>query len=213
MDDTPLSSGYAVASSSLNAFGFNCDDVISAETMMMVKEHFIEQFGVPAHTIGWGGSGGSMAQYLIAQNYPGLLDGITPSLSFPDNTTFIMSGVDCSLLDHAFNASAQPWTEAQKTAISGFASWRTCTDMWIRIGFSPGLVRAEACGKTIPKALVYDPVTNRNGVRCDIYDNQINLYGRDPGTGSRAGRGTIWASSTVWQRSMPAGSVRSSFWT
>ena len=43
--------------------------------MMMVKERFIERFGVPDHTIGWGASGGSVQQHLIAQNYPGLLDG------------------------------------------------------------------------------------------------------------------------------------------
>ena len=72
VNDLFLSQGYAVATASLNVFGNNCNDVISAETMMMVKEHFIEQFGVPVHTIGWGGSGGSMQQHLIAQNYPGL---------------------------------------------------------------------------------------------------------------------------------------------
>ena len=51
--------------------------------LAMVKEHFIKRFGVPVHTIGWGGSGGSMQQHLIAQNYPGLLDGIIPSSEFP----------------------------------------------------------------------------------------------------------------------------------
>ncbi|MEE8147798.1 MAG: DUF6351 family protein, partial [Longimicrobiales bacterium] len=43
--DQPLSQGYAVATSSLNVFDNNCDDVLSAETMMMVKEHFSERFG------------------------------------------------------------------------------------------------------------------------------------------------------------------------
>ena len=75
-DLTSLANGYAVVVSSQNVFGNNCNDVISAETAMMVKEHFIESFGVPVHTIGVGGSGGSMQQHLIAQNYPGLLDGI-----------------------------------------------------------------------------------------------------------------------------------------
>ena len=57
-----LQQGYAVAASSLNVFGNTCDDVISAETAMMVKEHFIEAFGPPLHTIGSGGSGGAMQQ-------------------------------------------------------------------------------------------------------------------------------------------------------
>ena len=70
-----LSSGYAVASSTLNNNSNNCNDLISAETMMMVKERFIEHYGVPMFTIGWGSSGGAIQQHGIADNYPGLLDG------------------------------------------------------------------------------------------------------------------------------------------
>ena len=50
----------------------------SAETMAMVKEHFIKSLRRSVHTIGWGSSGGSMQQHLMTQNYPGLLDGIIP---------------------------------------------------------------------------------------------------------------------------------------
>ncbi len=57
LNDLLLSQGYAVASSSLNVLDNNCSDVISAETALMVKEHFIETYGVPRYTIGWGGSG------------------------------------------------------------------------------------------------------------------------------------------------------------
>jgi hypothetical protein len=173
-----------VASSSLNIFGDNCDDVISAETLMMVKEHFIKEFGVPVHTIGWGASGGSMAQYLIAQNYPGLLDGIVPSSSFPDITSITPGVVDCALLEHAFEIGIQTWTDAQKAAVSGFVNWSTCGSKtgWIGMNFTPRLIR-PTCGAGVPKALAYDPVTNRKGARCDIYDNEVNTYGRDPQTG------------------------------
>ncbi|MDH3319984.1 MAG: DUF6351 family protein, partial [Betaproteobacteria bacterium] len=58
-DDFMLSNGYALASSSLNVFGNNCNDLTAAESMMMVKERFIEAYGPPAHTQGWGCSGGS----------------------------------------------------------------------------------------------------------------------------------------------------------
>ena len=75
-DDVQLRMGYAVASNSLNVLGNNCGDVITAETMAMTKEHFIEAYGVPAFTIGWGSSGGSTQQHQIAENYPGLLDGL-----------------------------------------------------------------------------------------------------------------------------------------
>ena len=42
-----LRQGYAVASSSLNVFGNNCNDLLASETMMMVKERFIEAYGAP----------------------------------------------------------------------------------------------------------------------------------------------------------------------
>ncbi|MEO7652437.1 MAG: DUF6351 family protein, partial [Bryobacteraceae bacterium] len=182
LNDGALAGGYAVALSSLNVFGNNCDDTISAETMMMVKEHFIKTFGVPVHTIGWGGSGGSMQQHLIAQNYPGLLDGITPSSSYPDITSVIAGTVDCSLLDRAFNGSSVAWTEDQKTAVSGFATWRTCATGWMR-NYSPSWVKADACEAAIAKPQVYNAASNPGGTRCGIYDNQANLYGRDPSTG------------------------------
>ncbi len=57
--------------------------IISAEAAMMVKEHFIETYGPVAHTIGWGGSGGAIQQYDIAESYPGILDGIVPASRSP----------------------------------------------------------------------------------------------------------------------------------
>jgi hypothetical protein len=182
VNDAQLAAGYATAMSSLNVFGNNCNDVISAETLMMVKEHFIEQFGVPEHTIGTGPSGGSMQQHLIAQNYPGLLDGITPSLSYPDITTVMSNVTDCTLLAHAFDTGTQMWMEEQKTAVSGFATWGTCARVWNR-SFTPAWVLATSCETVVTKSLVYDAKTNPTGVRCDLYDNQVNVFGRDPKTG------------------------------
>ncbi|MGF2075990.1 DUF6351 family protein, partial [Enterococcus casseliflavus] len=43
-DNFMLSSGYALASSSLNVFGNNCNDLTASETMAMVKERFIEAY-------------------------------------------------------------------------------------------------------------------------------------------------------------------------
>ncbi len=188
VDDVALSRGYAVAASSLNILGNTSDDVISAETLMMVKEHFIKRYGVPVRTIGWGGSGGSIQQHLIAQNYPGLLDGIISGASYPDLTTVVPGVVDCSLLAHAFETAKHHWTDEQKTAVSGFASWGTCAKEsngggWIKWGFSPGLIQPTACDASVPHALIYDARANPKGARCDVYNNQITVYGRDPGTG------------------------------
>src|SRR5262249_16135937 len=82
--DAVVGKGYALPRAWLNVFGNNCQDITAAETMMMVKERFIEAYGVPLFTFGRGGSGGSYQQIQIAGNYPGLLDGIIPSATFPD---------------------------------------------------------------------------------------------------------------------------------
>lgn len=181
-DATSVASGYAVAMSSLNVFGNNCNDVISAETAMMVKEHFIESFGVPVHTIGVGGSGGSMQQHLIAQNYPGLLDGIIPGASYPDTVTLAPPITDCSLLARAIDNSAHDWSDVQKKAVSGFATWATC-ESWMRT-YTPAMIQPASCPQGVPKDLIYHPDRRRDGVRCGIYDNLVNLLGRDDSTGS-----------------------------
>jgi hypothetical protein len=179
--DAIISRGYAVAASSLNTFAHKCDDVISAETMMMVKEYFIERFGVPRHTIGSGASGGSMQQHLIAHNYPGLLDGIQPSLSFSDTLSFSLPYMDCGLMDRVFNTSALTWTLDQKAAVAGHRTYQYCTGnatWWYRF-VNPKIM----CDPAVPAALIYDPVTNPGGARCTLADDMINVYGRDPDTG------------------------------
>ncbi|MBK9170500.1 MAG: hypothetical protein IPM24_23985 [Bryobacterales bacterium] len=181
LDTNSLARGYAHAASSLNVFGNNCDDVISAETLMMVKEYFAKTFGPPVFTIGSGGSGGSMQQTLIAQNYPGLLDALIPAASYPDLATLMAPVADCTLLAEAFGSSTETWTDAQKTAVSGFATWATC-ESWRR-SYSPRWQRPDACHATVPEHMRYHPVRNPRGIRCTINDNQSNVYGRDPVTG------------------------------
>ena len=203
LNDLFLARGFAVASSTFNVWGNNCNDLTTAETAMMVKEYFIERFGVPRYTMGWGGSGGAMQQHMIAQNYPGILDGITPSVSYPDIFTIIPPVVDCSLLKRAFDTAVQPWTYEQKTAVAGFAGWNNCeqgsgllaeqapgTSSWINIGFSHSWILPTRstngianCDPVVPEALIYHPLTNRNGARCTIQDNTVNGLGIDRETG------------------------------
>jgi hypothetical protein len=178
--DYALARGYALAGGSLNVFGTSCADLISTETMMMVKEHFIEQFGVPRYTIGSGRSGGSMQQHLIGNNYPGLLDGIIPTASFADNMTFLDPLFDCELLDQAFTASTLAWTNEQKAAVAGHVSYAYCK----RNGTQYPNLRATNCDPdALPAAAIYDSQTNRTGARCTYQDNLVNVYGRDPRTG------------------------------
>jgi hypothetical protein len=183
LNDMFLSKGYAVASSSLNVLDNNCSDVISAETAVMVKEHFIETYGVPRYTIGWGGSGGAIQQQLIANNYPGILDGILPSASFVDATT-LATVTDCRLLATYFAspaAAALGWTAEQRDAASGFGTYGSCNS-W-HLAFANRTNALEACPSAIPVTARYDPVTNPTGIRCTAVEQVANQLGRDPETG------------------------------
>jgi hypothetical protein len=181
LGDYPLAKGYAVAGGSLNVFGTYANDVVSAETMMMVKEHFIEAFGPVKWTIGSGRSGGSMQQHLIANNYPGLLDAIVPTASFADVMTFQTSMLDCELLDHAMTASRQPFTTEQKTAVSGYSHWDYCTNNKLRYAGVAANINCDAT--TVPMATRFDPVRKPDGVRCTYQDAYASVFGKDPKTG------------------------------
>lgn len=182
MNDTYLSKGYAVASSTLNVFGNNCNDVLAAETMSMVKEHFVETYGVPAFTIGNGCSGGSYQTHQIADNYPGLLDGILSGCSFPD-VAFgtIQTLSDARLLNHYFkDVAPDAFTKEQQRAVSGFGKWESIGSL-ARAG---GRIDPTVfCPAQLPAGQRYNPDTNPDGARCDVYSHTVNVYGKVPETG------------------------------
>ena len=178
--DGAVALGYASVSASLNVFGTNCNDVLAAETMMMVKEHFIENYGVPFFTFGRGGSGGAYQQIQIADNYPGLLDGIIPGATFPDVLATIQFLTDIQLLKDYFSRTGDAFTEEQQRAVAGVGNLRTIAST------ASGADRIKAvgvCPPELPLELRYDPVTNRTGARCNVFDHTVNVYGRDPQTG------------------------------
>ena len=97
-----LARGFAVAASSGTDTGNHYDLRLAEEVMMMVKRHFTVTYGKPAYTVGIGGSGGAIQQYVIAQNHPSLLDAGIPVLSYPDMVTQITHIADCDLLEQYF---------------------------------------------------------------------------------------------------------------
>lgn len=177
-----LGQGYAVASSSLNVYGNNCNDVLAAETMMMVKERFIEAYGVPHYTIGWGCSGGAYQNHQIADNYPGLLDGIIPGCSFPDMTSATIPMItDARLLNRYFeNEGAGRFTEEQQRTVAGFLVLETMRNVSFKAG---RITVGEFCPASLPESVRYHPTDNPRGARCDVYEHYANVYGRDPVTG------------------------------
>ncbi len=183
LDHDLLSRGFVVLGSSLNVLNTSCNDVLSAETTSMVKEHAIEAMGRPdVWTAGQGGSGGSIQIQMIAQNYPGLLDGLNPGASFPDNSS--PDYPDCRLIENYFanTTTGQNLSNAQRRSITG---------MTPDAGGCPNLASgadvvnaSQGCVETIvPAAVIFNPVTNPTGIRCTLWDNMVNIYGVDPATG------------------------------
>jgi hypothetical protein len=188
ISDFYLSQGYGVASATLTTFGNNCNDLLSSETVLMVKERFIESYGVPKFTIGTGGSGGSYQCYQTADNYPGTFDGIVTTLSFPDVTSVMVLLGDSRLLDIYFNDTRPGWyTENQQKAISGylevnniaFLSGRTNTGGPARRMDPREVFPAQILSGVGPEYR-YDPVTNPYGARGSVYDHTVNVYGQIP---------------------------------
>lgn len=182
LDDDLLKRGFVVLGSSLNVFNTSCNDVLSAETTSMVKEHAIEELGTPdVWTAGMGGSGGSVQIQMIVQNYPGLLDGILPGASFMDNSS--PDYPDCRLLDNYFNntTTGQNLNDAQIKSITGLSVATGCSVL----ANGADVIRAqEGCIESVvPPSVIFDPLTNPGGVRCTLWDNMVNIYGTDPDTG------------------------------
>lgn len=169
--------GYLISSELVN--GRRGNGVLQGETLMMLKERLIERHGVPRFVIGSGGSGGAIQQLVITQMYPGLLDGLLPSLTFPDSSLHTMDSVLLTALWPKLDP--QVWTPAKITAVEGFTpgTARAWAAAYGRLSMP---TNAAGCALA-DTSLVFDPVTNPKGARCTTQDIRVNVYGRDPRTG------------------------------
>ena len=118
-----LSRGFAVASNSLNVFGNNCNDLLASETASMLKEKVRRARSARRAPMGWGCSGGSYQGHQIADNYPGVLDGVVAGCSFPDvavrrPTTPSSTPASCTTLLHA--ERSRHVHQEQQRAVAGF---------------------------------------------------------------------------------------------
>lgn len=178
--DPALARGFAHITSTQNVMQQHCNDNLSGEAVMMIKEHFIKTVGVPVWTMGYGGSGGSIQQLLIAQNFPGLLDGLLPSLTYPDSMSTRPGVTDCRLMLNYFAKDGKSWPQDKQVAVEGYTPG-TCNS-WNR-SFIDIIVATYAKGCGISPQLVFDPVNNPHGARCTIWDTNVATFGRDPATG------------------------------
>ena len=181
LSDRELSRGFAFMNSTELWNNQHANPHLQGETLMMMKEYFTEHVGIPKWTLGVGGSGGAIQQYLIAQLYPGLLDGIQPNVSFPE--TLMPEILECRLLNNVYAGNPTRWTTAKQTAINGFNNG-TC-QLW-DLAFASIIKsdNAPGCGVVQPAnvANIYNKTTNPNGLRCDLFQTNVNLLGVTPGT-------------------------------
>lgn len=177
LDDNALSRGFAVATSGLTVHGSNANDVLSAETIMMVKEHVAETYGPIRYTIGMGCSGGGLQQYIIANSYPGLLDGLMPTCSYPDIWTTAQEVLDCALLHRYFTGDGLPmWLNPlQFSQVEGHSTPTVCQS-WDSL-LAPVFEAANAANCNIDASKVYDATNNPSGARCTLSDYTIAALG------------------------------------
>lgn len=175
MDDSALSRGFMVADSGLNVQGSDANANVSAEALLMLKEHIKDMYGSIRYTIGNGCSGGGLQQYMVAAMYPGLLDGIQPNCSFADMWTTAPDVGEChGLIDYFQSHPSEPWVPQ----IDGHRDPSDC-EAW-NATFWPVADPSRASNCNLPQKDVYNPQTNPRGTRCDLQDYQIDIWGRRP---------------------------------
>ena len=160
MSPNLLAQGYAVASNSLNAAEQNCNDLVAAEAFAMTREHFIETHGEPAFTMGIGCSGGAAQAYQIADNYPGLLDGLVVGCSLADLGFDVGQLVfDARLLQQYAQRFPGRLSADQLAAVSGLPSVAALSgDERLARGSS---TRWPDSTRAVPAAARYDPREQR----------------------------------------------------
>lgn len=176
LDDMALSRGFMVAGSSMNVLGNNCNTVTSAEAVVMLKQRVIDRYGSIRYTAATGCSGGSIGQQVVANAYPGLINGLLPACVFPDNWTTGAEVQDCHLLDNYFNQTSQLWTEEQRAAVDGHHDPSDC-ETW-DVAFSSVENPTQGCGD--PLAANYNPVTDPTGCRGTLQDFILPVLGKRP---------------------------------
>src|SRR5207253_7484087 len=129
LDAQRLGEGYALFINTLNHPTNSCNADVAGETTMMGKEHFIETFGVPDFTISMGTSGGAYTSLQVADAFPGLIDGVVITSTFPDALSIAVAGLDARLLMRYFTVTnAAGFSEGQQVAVGGYHGMKAMID-------------------------------------------------------------------------------------
>lgn len=204
-----LGRGFVTTSTALANLGHNVNLVTSAESLMMVKERIVEQYGEIRYTIGTGCSGGAIAQQHVANAYPGIYQGLIVQCSYPDVWTTATQFADYNLLNSYFGNRYPGVNEASNSRqFPQFAPNVLPVVQWSVVYghlpinpvlsdnafFPKAYPYAQNCRGLNGAATPYDPVNNPGGLRCGLIDYMSTQFGlRDPAVWSanekKIGRG------------------------
>ncbi len=139
-----LSMGYAVLYSSGTRTNTHYNLQLGGETAIMVKDRFVSAYAEPEYTIGVGGSGGAIQQYVYGQNHPGLFDGGVPQYSYPDMVTQTIHVGDCELIERWYDS---------KVLANPLSIWRT----WVNRSLLQGLNASATMPNPYAAVMPYMP--------------------------------------------------------
>ncbi|MET0984756.1 MAG: DUF6351 family protein [Steroidobacteraceae bacterium] len=172
-----LSRGFMVAGSSMLVNGQHSNFITAAETTMMLKERIIENYGLIRYTIGQGDSGGALLQHLIADSYPGMLQGLRPTNDWEDSVSgAYREFADSGALVRAFTNSPLTYSTQDRAAIGGWGAANTNV-FNIETGRLPDYNQPND-GTSCAGTDSYNATTNPTGVRCTFQDFMVSIYGR-----------------------------------
>lgn len=188
--DVKALAGYAIAkgfigwSTSLSNNEVHCSPVLHGESLVMAREYIVKHYGPVRYSIGQGQSGGSIKAQQTANEWPGLFDGLSVSLSFPDVWSTLQETYDCGLLLNYWQspqswAPGVVWSETQWAATAGHQSISVCA-VW-RQAFG-GILAPNDIGQqcNVPAGEVYDAATTPAGERCALQDYMRSNFGLRP---------------------------------
>jgi len=184
---TALSMGWSVLSTAQLNLGHNCNLSYQAESLMMAKEHFIEQYGELRYTVGTGCSGGAITQNMIANAYPGLYQGLLTTCTYPDVMSTATQFADYHMLLRYFGITADNpvaptsrdgtvYAIPQQNEIYGHVNGIVNATVADTALFGEAVDPASACGGVSAEER-FDQDTNPGGVRCDVISFMENMVG------------------------------------
>lgn len=203
-----LKRGYLVVANSMTDSARNSNRVLMTETVMMMKEHIVDSYGPIRFTMGTGCSGGSINSNMNLSIYPGLLDGVVTSCTYPDSETTSHEVGDCVLLVEAYQKPEMTslWTgltlsqadiNARKAAINGHLDQTACHSWFNAFGSNgkAGLYFQRLVSDNVTGA-IFQETTARNN--CELPNTAVYDPARPAETASLP-RCNAWSwAESIW---------------